>query len=55
MKRPIFLSLLILAIAVTEGFASDQSAVKESRDLSGFTKVNFGVSGEPVYKYWSGI
>ena len=45
MKRVIILSAFILAIAVSEGFASDQSVVKESRDVLGFTKVNFGVSG----------
>ena len=45
MKRVIILSAFILAIAVSEGFTSDQSVVKESRDLSGFTKVSFGVAG----------
>ncbi|HEX7494446.1 MAG TPA: head GIN domain-containing protein [Bacteroidales bacterium] len=45
MKRIIILSAFILAIAVSESFASDQSVVKESRDVSGFTKVSFGVAG----------
>ena len=45
MKRGIFLSALILAISVFTVFAGNQSDVKESRDLSGFTKVSFGVSG----------
>lgn len=56
MKRGIFLTAMILAIIVSAGFASDQSVVKETRDVSGFTKVNFGVSGNlyinfgPEYK-----
>ncbi|MCX6253450.1 MAG: DUF2807 domain-containing protein [Bacteroidia bacterium] len=45
MKRGIILSVLVLAIAVLSGFANDQSDSKETRDVSGFTKVNFGVSG----------
>ena len=45
MKRGIILSAFILAIAVSEGFTNGQSVVKETRDLSGFTKVSFGVAG----------
>ena len=45
MKRVIFLSALILAITVSAGFASNQSDVKETRNVSGFTKVSFGVAG----------
>lgn len=45
MKRRIILSLIILAIAVSESFASAQSVEKETRDVSEFTKVSFGVSG----------
>ncbi len=46
MKRINFLSLLILLLAVSTGFASKESTVKETRDLSGFTKINFGISGD---------
>lgn len=45
MKRVIFLSVLIFAVAVSAGFASNQSDVKETRNVSGFTKVSFGVAG----------
>lgn len=45
MKRATILTAIILAINVTAGLAAGQSVVKETRDLKGFTKVNFGVSG----------
>jgi hypothetical protein len=45
MKRGIILSALILAITACTAFAANQSDVKETRALSGFTKVGFGVSG----------
>ncbi len=45
MKRAIILSVLIIALTLTYGFAGLQSVSKETRDLSGFTKVSFGVSG----------
>ena len=45
MKREIILSVFILAIAVSTGFAGSQSDVKETRDVKNFTKVSFGVAG----------
>ena len=45
MKKGIILSAFILGIAVSTGFSRDQSIEKETRNVSGFTKVNFGVSG----------
>ena len=45
MKRIIFLSALIFAVTMSAGCASNQSDVKETRNLSGFTKVSFGVAG----------
>jgi hypothetical protein len=45
MKRVFFLSALIFAVTVSAGFASNQSDVKETRNVSGFTKVSFGVAG----------
>jgi hypothetical protein len=45
MKRVFFLSALIFAITVSAGFANNQSDVKETRNVSGFTKVSFGVAG----------
>ena len=46
MKRGIILTALIFAITVSTGFARSQSQDKETRDLKGFTKVNFGVAGD---------
>ena len=45
MKRIIFLSALIFAVTMSAGFASNQSDVKETRNVSGFTKVSFGIAG----------
>ncbi|TAL65904.1 MAG: DUF2807 domain-containing protein [Bacteroidetes bacterium] len=46
MKRVIFLSVILIAVTLTAGFSNGQAVVKETRDLSGFTKVSFGVAGE---------
>jgi hypothetical protein len=45
MKRIIFVSVLVLTIASSVSFAGTQSDVKETRNVSGFTKVSFGVAG----------
>jgi hypothetical protein len=45
MKKGIILTAFIAAITITTGFAGIQSTEKETRDLKGFTKVSFGVSG----------
>lgn len=45
MKRGTILAAIILAFTATAGIAYGQSDNKEIRDLKGFTKVNFGVSG----------
>ena len=45
MKRGIILSVLVFVLAGVTCFSRSQSDVKETRDLSGFTKVNFGVPG----------
>ncbi len=44
MKRIIFISAIILIIA-SAGTVKGQSDNKETRDVKGFTKVSFGVSG----------
>jgi hypothetical protein len=46
MKGRLFLSAFIVTISLTTGFSYGQSANKETRNLSGFTKVNFGISGD---------
>lgn len=45
MKKGIILTAFIFAISVTASLAGLQSDEKETRDLKGFTKVSFGVSG----------
>ena len=45
MKRVIILASFIAAVTFLTAFAGIQSVVKETRDLKGFTKVSFGVSG----------
>jgi hypothetical protein len=45
MKKGIILSAFILSTIVSAGFTSGQSVVTETRDVKGFTKVSFGVSG----------
>jgi hypothetical protein len=45
MKRGIILTAFIAAITFTAVYAGIQSGEKETRDLKGFTKVSFGVSG----------
>lgn len=45
MKRLLILSALILVITVSTGIAANQSDEKETRNVSGFTKVSFGISG----------
>ena len=45
MKRLLILSALILVITVSTGIAANQSDDKETRNVSGFTKVSFGIAG----------
>ena len=46
MKRGLFISAFIAAIAMSTGFANGQSVEKQTRNISGFTKVSFGVAGD---------
>ncbi len=45
MKKGVILSVIILSIAVFNGYSKGQSTTSETRDLKGFTKVSFGVAG----------
>jgi hypothetical protein len=45
MKRGVILSVVIVALTLTAGFSNGQSGIKETRNVSGFTRVSFGVSG----------
>jgi hypothetical protein len=46
MKRRISFTVLFVLMMLATGLLKGQSVVKETRDLSGFTRVSFGVSGE---------
>lgn len=46
MKRASLLSALILLIIASAAYAGKQSDASETRNLTGFTKVNFGVAGD---------
>jgi hypothetical protein len=46
MKSRLILSAFIVAIFLTTGYSYGQTVNKETRNLSGFTKVNFGISGD---------
>jgi hypothetical protein len=46
MKRAIILSVIFIVMTITAGFSNGKSVVKETRDLSGFKRVGFGVSGD---------
>ncbi len=45
MKRTIILTLFIAALVLTSGRSEGMNFVKETRNVKGFTKVSFGVSG----------
>jgi len=45
MKRAIILTMLIVFTVIVAGFASGQTVIKENRNVSGFTRVSFGVPG----------
>jgi hypothetical protein len=46
MKSGLLISVFLVTITFTTGFLKGQTVNKETRNLSGFTKVNFGVSGD---------
>jgi hypothetical protein len=46
MKSGLLISAFIVAMTVTSAFSTDQNDNKETRNVTGFTKVNFGVSGD---------
>lgn len=45
MKKGLILSMLIFSVAILTGFSISLSDIRETRDVAGFTKVSFGVSG----------
>jgi hypothetical protein len=46
MKRVIILSVIIVVMTVASGLSNGKAVVKETRDLTGFTMISFGVSGD---------
>lgn len=51
MKRGIILTLFIVAVASITGFSAGNSIEKETRNIKGFTRVSFGVSGNLYIKF----
>jgi len=51
MKKAVFLTSFFITMALCTSFSSGQAVVKETRNLTGFTKVNFGVAGELFIKF----
>jgi hypothetical protein len=45
MKRGLILSLFLVAFVAAKGFSNGPSIEKETRDLKGFNRISFGVSG----------
>ena len=45
MKRGLILSLFLVVFVAAKGFSNGQSIEKETRDLKGFNRISFGVSG----------
>jgi hypothetical protein len=46
MKSWLLLSTFIFVLILTTGYSKGQEVSKETRNLSGFTRVNFGISGD---------
>jgi hypothetical protein len=46
MKSGLFIPAFIAAMILTTGFTNDPAVEKETRNLSGFSRINFGVSGD---------
>jgi hypothetical protein len=46
MKSRILMSVFIVAMTLTSGFTRGQAVEKETRNLSGFTRISFGTSGD---------
>jgi hypothetical protein len=45
MRKSIILTVFVFGLTITTGLAIGKSEDKETRDIKGFTKVSFGVSG----------
>jgi hypothetical protein len=46
MKSGLLISAFIFALILTTGYSKGQESNKETRDVSGFSRVNFGISGD---------
>lgn len=50
MKKNLFFSMLIISMAMTNLVASSQGTIRDTRDLKGFSRVSFGISGDMKIK-----
>jgi len=46
MKRRLLISAFIVTVAIASGFSKDMAIEKETRNVTGFIKVSFGISGD---------
>jgi hypothetical protein len=46
MKSGLLISVFIVVMTLATGFSKEPAVEKETRDLTGFTKVNFGIAGD---------
>lgn len=46
MKRRLLISAFIVSVALTTGFSKDMAIEKETRNVTGFDRVNFGIAGD---------
>jgi hypothetical protein len=53
MNRAIILSVIFIVMTITTGFSNGKSVLNETRNLSGFKRVSFGVSGELYINFGS--
>jgi hypothetical protein len=50
MKRVVFISLFVAVIMMSASVAVGQTTVKETRNVSGFTEIGFGIAGNLIVK-----
>jgi hypothetical protein len=53
MKKTMIISAILVVITMTTGFSNSRSIAKETREVSDFSKINFGVSGNLYISFGS--
>jgi len=50
MKKEMFISLFVAVLLMSESISTGQTTVKETRNISGFTEIGFGIAGNLTVK-----